>query len=185
VYLRQAYLLKVFEEAGENAPRLDEVAIYIPRKSWGLITDDVDPELVYGDYEKWEYEFLDHSRAITCEELRKNQDEYIWRCDFFELKELIDVKPKKNSRYIWGVTEPFDVKMELNEEIIFNWLNHFNIKKVIRKHVSGHANKGDLECTIQKIKPKLLIPIHTLEPRDFKQLHGNVEIPIKNQEIIF
>ena len=177
VSLRQAYLLKVFEETGENAPRLDDVSIYLPRKSWGLITDDeVDGELVYGDYEKWEYEFIDRKNAITCEELRENQDDYIWRCDFFELKEIIDIKPKKNSRYIWSVTEPFDLKMKLNEEIIFNWLNHFDISQVVRKHVSGHANRMDLERTIKTIKPKTLIPIHTDHPDLFNKMHENTKM---------
>lgn len=177
VSLKQAYLLKVFEEAAINAPRLEDVAIYIPRKSWGLITEDVDNGLVYGDYERWEYEFIDKSNAITCEELEKNQDEYIWRCDFFELKELIDVKPKETSKYIWSVTEPFDVKMELNKEIVFNWLNQFNISNIVRKHVSGHANRIDLERTIQTIKPKQLIPIHTDKPELFKGIYDHREIP--------
>jgi ribonuclease J len=38
--------------------------------------------------------FLDHKNAVTARDITENQGEYIFRCDFFELKELIDIKPE-------------------------------------------------------------------------------------------
>ena len=66
------------------------------------------------DYDYWEREFLDHANAVTAKDIKDNQDEYIFRCDFFELKELIDVKPEAGSSYIRSACEPFDIEMELD-----------------------------------------------------------------------
>jgi hypothetical protein len=51
----------------------------------------------------------------------------IFRCDFFELKELIDVKPEAGSCYIKSVCEPFNIKMELDLKKAENWLTHFRL----------------------------------------------------------
>jgi ribonuclease J len=65
------------------------------------------------DYDYWEREFLDHTNAVTARDIRENQGEFIYRCDFFELKELIDIKPRGGSSYIRSVCEPFDLEMEI------------------------------------------------------------------------
>ncbi|MGZ7115375.1 MAG: hypothetical protein ACXVI0_10065, partial [Halobacteriota archaeon] len=39
------------------------------------------------DYDLWEREFLDHPHAVTAQDIRDDQGAYIFRCDFFELKE--------------------------------------------------------------------------------------------------
>jgi ribonuclease J len=170
VDLRQAYLLSLLEKTNIAAPKLDDVDIYASRKSWGLITEDMDQELINGDYLPWERDFIYRKNSITSEEIKKNQKDYVWRCEFFQLKELMDVQPRKTSKYIWSVTEPFDIRMELNKQIIYNWLNHFNIKKIIHKHVSGHANGLDLKRTIETIKPKKIFPIHTEKPGKFRKM---------------
>jgi ribonuclease J len=178
VSMRQAYLLKVFGESAQDAPKLEDVSIYIPRKTWGLITEEVDHNLALDDYEEWEQEFIGMPNALTCDDINQNQDKYIWRCDFFELKEFLDVKPDPSSKFIWSATEPFDVKMELNMEIVYNWLSHFGISRIIHKHVSGHANGADVKHTIDTIKPKKLFPVHTEHPELFKKHFAHM-IPIE------
>jgi ribonuclease J len=169
VDLRQAYLLKTLEENGVEAPRLKDVDVYACRKSWGLVTEDVDKSLVYGDYDPWESEFIFGKNAVTCKDISGKQGDYVFRCEFFELKELMDIQPHKDSHYIWSVTEPFDVKMELNEEIVMNWLKHFNITKIVRKHVSGHANGNDIKRAVETINPKKVYPVHTDYPGKFRE----------------
>lgn len=180
--LRQAYLLKILENTKVDAPKLDDVDIYATRKSWGLITENIDRNLVYGDYENWESEFIFRKNAVTCEDIEKNQKGYIFRCEFFELKELMDIQPKKTSQYIWSVTEPFDVKMELNKQIIYNWLRHFNINNIIHKHVSGHANGPDLKGAIEGINPKMIFPIHTEKPGRFRHMKPKTIMIKKGKE---
>ena len=90
VNLKQAYLLKLLEENGIFAPRLNDenIRIYIPRKTWGLILRDDYPENIkLQDYLKWEREFLNHENAVTYEDIKNNQSDYIFQCNFFEIKE--------------------------------------------------------------------------------------------------
>lgn len=150
VSLKQAYMLNLF--SGNGYPELDDVAVYVPRKGWGLLGDThfacyeeswmcaakVDDYHVKYDYQKWERDFLDLPNVITYKDLQSDPDQYIFRCDFFELKELIDIKPELGM-YIRSVTEPFDEEMELDCKKVKNWLEHFNLP-MHQMHVSGHTN---------------------------------------------
>ena len=56
-----------------------------------------------------------------------------------------------------------------------NWMKHFKIK-FYKAHRSGHASKHDIIELIKKINPKVLIPIHTESPDEFKKIHGDVKM---------
>ena len=82
---------------------------------------DIDPNQVMRDYKTWERDYLDWNNTIIYKDLRENPEDYIFRCDFFELKELIDIKPEKGV-YIKSSTEPFDEQMEIDAEKVKRWL---------------------------------------------------------------
>ncbi len=178
---KQAYLLKLFEDSGIDAPRIDDnnIRIYIPRKSWGVFRDERFPERIqYQDYEYWEREFLDHSNIVTANEIRKEQESFIFRCDFFELKELIDIRPEKGSCYIRSICEPFDIEMELDLKKVENWLKHFGLFPYSQVHASGHLNHDELKEVISEISPKEIYPIHTNYPEMFRDLVNESKIKI-------
>jgi ribonuclease J len=184
VNLKQAYLLKLF--SGREYPELEDVSVYIPRRGWGLTTDDsfvcfdgewlcgseIDPSTKVSDYKGWEREFLEMENAVNYKDLREEPEKYIFRCDFFELKELIDVKPE-NAVYIKSVTEPFDEEMEFDEMRINNWLKHFDLLPIHRMHVSGHASGPELLEMIREIEPEILYPVHTEHKELFKELEDS------------
>jgi len=184
INLRQAYLLQLFENSGISVPRIDDehIRIYVPKKSWGVFRDDRFPERIQCmDYKKWEQDFLDHQNIVTAREIRKNQESFVFRCDFFELKELIDIKPDKNSTYIRSICEPFDIEMELDKEKVDNWLKHFGLFPYSQIHASGHLNHDELQDVIEEIQPGKLFPIHTEHPGMFKGMHkGEVILPELN-----
>ena len=180
VNLKQAVLLELFREQKLKAPLLSECDIYIPRKSWGLVTEDLPRELIEKDYASWERDFLWNSNSITCKDIRKEESAYVWRCDFFELKELLDIKPSKGSSYVRSVVEPFSEEMVLSDQVVKNWLSHFRIKTKLQAHASGHASALELKEMVEKISPDILIPIHTEQPLLFKKFHSNVKIIEKN-----
>ena len=135
------------------------------------------------DYDYWEREFLDHPNAVTAQDIRENQGDYIFRCDFFELKELIDIKPEAGSTYIRSVCEPFDLEMELDLQKVNNWLTHFKLYPYAQVHASGHLGYDEIKEFIETVQPKTVIPIHTQNPEVFENLHDNVIIPEKGTEI--
>ena len=182
INLKQAYLLELFRASGIATPRVDDehIRVYIPRKTWGVWQDDRFSEKIQReDYDYWEREFLDHANAVSAKDIRENQDGYIFRCDFFELKELIDVKPEAGSCYIRSVCEPFDIEMELDLKKAENWLTHFGLYPYTHIHASGHLNYDEIRDVIETVQPKVLIPVHTQHPEVFKNLHDTVIFPAR------
>ncbi len=181
VSLKQAYILELFR--GRGYPELNQVLVYQPKKGWGMVsentyacqddewvcTSDLDPELTQKDYRNWEREFLDQDYTINYRDLQENPEEYLFRCDFFELKELIDVKPEKGI-YLKSMTEPFDEEMEVNEEKVKSWLKLFNLPLLKGFHASGHANGEEILDMIREINPEEVYPIHTEGKEQFKVL---------------
>jgi ribonuclease J len=186
INLKQAYLLELFRASGIATPRIDDehIRVYIPRKTWGVYRDDRFSEKIQReDYDYWEREFLDHANAVSARDIRENQNEYIFRCDFFELKELIDVKPEAGSCYIRSVCEPFDVEMELDLKKAENWLTHFGLYPYTQIHASGHLNYDEIRDVVETVQPKVLIPVHTQHPEVFRTFHENVILPAMGAEI--
>lgn len=179
VSLKQAYILNLFQ--GTDYPDIKDVMIYQPRKGWGLVGDDsyacqegewvsasdIDNFEVMRDYKKWERDYLNWDNTINFKDLQEEPEKYIFRCDFFELKELIDIKPE-NGVYIKSSTEPFDEQMEINEQKVLNWLDLFNLPLLSGGfHASGHANGEEILEMIREIQPEKVYPVHTEHKEKF------------------
>jgi ribonuclease J len=187
---KQAYMLKLLDEektiGKDKYPKISDsrIAIYFPRKKQGFISDEHyfsfdgdwnisnDPQKVKTDYDKWEREFLHQDNVVTYKDLKETPNKYIFRCDFFELKELIDIKPE-NGLYIHSLTEPFNEEMEIDFKMVKNWLKHFNLLPLHPIHVSGHANGEEILNMIRAINPEKLYPIHTEHPESFDILRND------------
>ena len=129
------------------------------------------------------YEFLEHPNIVTAKEIKKAQESFIFRCDFFELKNLIDIKPKEGSAYIRSVCEPFDEEMEIDLKKVENWLDHFNLLPYYQIHASGHAPGDEIMSTITNINPDMVFPIHTEHPYLFyKMLHHRTSVVLPELE---
>jgi len=165
---RQAYLLSLLKECNDaKIPSIDDenLCVYSIRKGWGVIRKDFPQRIKEQDYEHWEKPFLNNCSDHEC--VNKDPSKYVWFCSNFDLKELIDIKPK-NAFYVKSTCEPFDVEMEIEQERINNWLNHFKIR-MFRTHVSGHAPGTLLGKAVKRIKPKVLFPVHTEHPGMFRK----------------
>jgi len=135
-----------------------------------LCASDIESSQCLRDYKKWERELLERDNVLTYQDLQKDPEEYIFRCDFFELKELIDIKPA-DGIYIKSSTEPFDEQMEINERKVQKWLKLFNLPlKNKCFHASGHANGKEILDMIREINPDKLYPVHTTHKNKFLKL---------------
>lgn len=185
VNMKEAYILKLFTDGGYYS-NLD-IAVYLPRRSWGLVGDeacvylegewvtcsDLHQQHIEDGYKKWEKKFLDLENAVNYKDIKNNPKDYLFSCDFFELKELIDVKPEKGL-YIWSKTEPFNDEMEIDFQKAQNWINHFNLEMITEgMHGSGHANKTEILDMIRKINPEKVYPMHTEKKEEFEILKND------------
>jgi len=156
---------------------LEEFDIFLPRSSWGVYEER--------DYYKWQRKFLKYSNAIKAEDIRKQQSKYMLYMEFFDLTELLDIKPCNGSVFIHSLTEPFNEEMEIDFKRMLNWLKKFNIP-LKHAHASGHADGKQLKKIAEEIKPKVLFPVHTEKPEMFGKIIKKVKIvmPEVGKEII-
>lgn len=179
---KQAYLLETLKQDKKLAiPKItdENILIYIHRAGWGKIAfDNIAVEEVEQEYYKWEKKFLNLNNAICFKDVNARQKDVVLYCDFFDLKELIDVKPSLGSRYIYSLSEPHDEEAEIDFNRMLNWLEHFNLP-MVQAHASGHAPREDLIKIARVIKPKTLIPIHTEYPYLFYRLLKFSRIRVK------
>jgi ribonuclease J len=164
INLKLAYLIEALAESSPFS--LDDVKIFIGKKSWGLIgKQSIDYKMVNQDYSKWERNFLHRTNSITSQELSRDPLKYVVSMNMWEMNQLTDIKPK-NAIWIKSSCDPFCDEMELDEERKKNWLTHFKIKQY-STHASGHASGTEIKEMIKQINPTTLIPIHTEKPELF------------------
>lgn len=167
---RDAYLLQELAGAGLDLPQLasDDLYVYVDRRGTGRYVDS--------DYYAWERPFLRLPNSVKSEFINRNQDELVMHLGFFDISELLDIKPEEGSAYLHSTSEPHNEEQRLDEERLNNWLSFLKIPR-FHVHASGHANAFDLMHIIEGIKPKTLVPIHTERPELFKLMHENVQYP--------
>ncbi len=100
----QAYLLEQYRMFSDRYPDSDDpdICLFASRKSWGIAgRTDVEsnipginyPENISNqDYATWQREYLHRDNTINYIDLQ-DQNEYILVCSYFQLNQLIDVKP--------------------------------------------------------------------------------------------
>jgi ribonuclease J len=196
---KQAYLLNEFNKICDDYPTIDDpnICLFADRKGWGTAGLSDLPSNIEGvcipeniceqDYGTWEREFLLEENCVCYRDL-KDHRKYMFYCNYFQLNELIDVKPVTGSIYLRSVTEPFDEEMELDAKRVDNWLDLFGLQQYGRKsddmlHASGHASGQEICEMIQKIQPKKIITIHTEQPEYLKDSFNNV-LTVKQGEKI-
>jgi ribonuclease J len=143
-------------------------------------------------------------RFVTFSAVREAMAEYILAFSFWDIKELLDLKPDKGV-YIYSTCEAFSEEMEIDVWRLGNWLARFNLETVGIKfnelgdnpsdcdvefvtgyHASGHISCRELKDFIATVKPGAVIPIHTEHPEMFSDLVADgtrIIIPEKGRAI--
>jgi ribonuclease J len=126
-------------------------------------------------------------KGVTAPELREDASNYVLHMDYYRIKNLIDIDPPDGSVFVRAHSEPFNIEMEITENRLKNWLEHFGINeendhKPIQIHASGHASGPEILQMIEKIQPKQLVPIHTNKPELFAKKAADIvdEVTVLN-----
>ncbi len=125
--------------------------------------------------------------GISALELSENPSSYVLHLDYFRFKNILDFVLPEDSVFVRAQCEPFNPKMELSQKRMIRWLKHFKINadneyRPYQIHASGHASGPEIQEMIDKIKPKLLVPVHTEHPEMFRNPAGNIHMPEKGAE---
>lgn len=155
----------------------------------------------------WERRIRDACGTLESAKISENQGQYILCFSFWDIKHLLDIKPKPGSLYIYSTSEAFTEEQEIDVWRLWNWLSIFEMKPVgfslpeksgIEKpkpafikgyHSSGHMSGEELLECVRRICPKYLIPVHTENPLFFKDKLKKdpikVVVPNEGKDIVF
>lgn len=129
----------------------------------------------------WEQEITDHyDNIIDATDVEKMQHKLILTTSFFDMNELIAIKPVPGSTYILSQSEPFNEEMEIDFEKLLNWLERFGVPQY-HIHVSGHALPYQLKWAIEEINPQKVFLVHTEKPELYKRFLSDLNL---NMEIV-
>lgn len=150
------YSLDLYDRAG----RLSELLIYDEKTS------------KENEWEKFLKEKL-KNEWIDPFSIGREQEKFIVCFSFYDVNELLDIKPVNGSLYIYSSSEAFGEEDVFSFERLLNWLQHLgmdvkgiervNGRIVFRKglHASGHISQDELLNAIDTIDPDFIIPVHT------------------------
>jgi len=209
-FVINARLAYILNKLGIYPPE-KRVKIFLKRKSSCFYSpaDYTNSKHEFGLSINWKtrVDDLHYENGITAEDIMVNPGNYVMMLSYFDLGQIFDLTDSAGkipkSLFIKAQCEPFSDEMELDEERLINWLDKFGIeydlgetpipknctnpncskikKRVERAHVSGHASRPELIELIDRIHPKILIPIHTQNPKAFEELAQGID---KNIQVI-
>jgi ribonuclease J len=158
VSLKQAYWLNALRvDKGLKLPDLNDDNMLVFRKSKKR-------------YDKWENSILQQysTKVVDVFEVSKRQCKVILALSFYDLEELVDIRPKPGSCYVLSSSEPFNEEMEIDFEKLTNWLTHYGLPQY-HVHVSGHVMPLQLRSALKDMNAQRIFPIHTENAKLFTE----------------
>ncbi|PWI48235.1 hypothetical protein CEE45_07965 [Candidatus Heimdallarchaeota archaeon B3_Heim] len=161
INLKQAHLLKLLQkDIHLDIPSFDDPNIEVYQRPKGR-------------YYRWEQEIINDPSITIVDNPNFAQEEYIFHCDFWNLTDLIDIKPK-SATYFYSHGDPFSEEGLIDYKRMMKWVEAFKLD-FHQFHASGHAPRKDLKHIVEEIAPEILIPIHSEHPEKYKDI---VDIPL-------
>lgn len=185
ILAKDAYLLKAMHLASKEVPNIEEssnILIYKELKSRLNLCE----EAIHEQHQ---------SNLVNASQIHKKPEDYILCFSFWDMNKLIDIAPN-GGIYIYSSSEAYNEEQRVDLWRLRNWIEHFGMELVgdpekggENLHASGHASGPELLEIVRRIKPKIVIPIHTENPNYFVQNLNDPEIeilvPKEGQTMIF
>jgi ribonuclease J len=105
-------------------------------------------------------------------EIIKNQNNLLLYTSYGPLT-LMQIGKGLKGTYIYGKAEPFNEEMEISFSKLVAWTELLGLD-IDYAHTSGHANRDHLKWTLDLIKPRFVLPIHTERADLFEHISDNV-----------
>lgn len=142
----------VYRETGYD---LQDLAIYLRAK-------DQD-QLAAGTAPGWLTGLLGPGvKTLDAQAIRADQSRYLLQLFYYDLPELVDIKPQPGSLFVHSNGEPLG-RFDPAYELFLRWLEHFQIE-LASVPSTGHASHEDLISIVEGIGPEILMPIHSRTP---------------------
>jgi len=161
------YLLDQLKKITPGLPPFDRdnIRIYYIKGHAQNIVDHLDKSIL----------FRFKKRKIELDEIVECREEMVLKLPVNAMKriskKLIIARPLANAKFIYSMWQGYLDKDSYYED----FCNEYNTE-LIQIHVSGHAYLNDLKRFAGALKPKKIVPIHTLSRGDFSRYFENVTL---------
>lgn len=132
-----------------------------------------DPEVkIYGRekerMEKWEQKLESLYGMVDSSWVSQNQERVLLFATYYDMLELLSIKPKPGSVFIYSESEPWDEEGEIELEKLKNWLEFLGMP-MFHVHASGHASSLELVEMVERLSPKKVVVVHCERPKLFEK----------------
>ena len=168
---RTAHYIQALKPVIPALPEISDGNILLYQERCGSGTYDE------SDYtEQWKKPLLNASNTVRADYIHEHQKEIIACLGYFDMLDMLDVRPDPGSVYIHSMSEAFNEEMAFDERRCNNWLELLGLPRH-QIHASGHAPQPDLLKVATTINAKRFVPIHTEHPAKFEELGITCMIP--------
>ncbi|MGQ9628117.1 MAG: MBL fold metallo-hydrolase [Anaerolineae bacterium] len=129
-----------------------------------------------------------HERTVGPDEVSARPGDYILCFSLWDTNDLLDLQGVEEGIYLYSNSRAYDDEQAADLERLRNWVKHMGLQlygdpdkpETTPLHASGHASGEELVEMVKKVKPQILIPIHTESPELWiKELHSTgIEVHI-------
>jgi ribonuclease J len=197
---KDAYLLRAIELADPGSPdflAMPEVGIYDDPKA---------------SEQKWERVVRGRYRSAIAgaRQVTAHPGEVILAFSLTDVADMLDLQwllgRNPGGIYLFSNSQAYDEEQMVDLVRLWNWAEHLGLRLVgleasgrgprgeVTKvtpvpgyHASGHAGQAELVQMVREVKPRLLVPIHTEDPRQWLELLGadapTIHVPAYAQSI--
>jgi len=146
----------------------------------------------------WERELREvwAARMVAPDDVSKDPGRYILCFSLWDANDLLDLEGVEGGIYLYSNSKAYDEEQQVDLERLRNWVRHMGLvlygdpddPEGPVLHTSGHASGPELAEFVKRVKPEVLVPIHTENPGWWReQLKGTgikVVEPIMGQPIV-
>lgn len=120
---------------------------------------------------KWEEMLAERFETVDSSWVSEHQSEILLFSTYYDMLELMAIKPGPGSVMIYSESEPWDEEGEIEFRKLENWLEHLGLP-LFHIHASGHAGPFDLKDMIERLRPRKIIMVHSERPDLFRKFAG-------------
>lgn len=121
---------------------------------------------------KWESKIERKYGAVDASWVSEHQDEVVLSATYYDMLEMLSIRPKPGSVFIYSESEPWDEEGEIEFEKLENWLEELGMP-LFHVHASGHASPFELREVVERLGPKKVVVVHSERPELFKRFVGD------------
>ncbi len=148
-----------------------------------------DPKATRYKWEKPLYQGTWSKRTVTHREVARTPGEYILCFSLWDVNDLLDLPAdaRQDGVYLYANSRAYDEEQAVDLQRLRNWIRHLGMTMygdpddphTPRLHTSGHAYPQDLVDFVRQVRPRVLVPIHTEQPRLWVDLLKGTGIQIR------